>query len=165
MILCKIKTELITKSDERFFGTLVHSVMEHWVHRGILTKDEVFSSIAVVVLRFVPFSQRQTMKARLESFFDSIFDCGGFSKLVDIIKLGKAYPEVAILGVMGQRFRIDLLVESEDEFFVIDYKVGNRSSEHSLQVRKYCEILKVLNKKINGYLCYLSNDVFLEKVF
>ena len=58
----------------------------------------------------------------------------------------------------GKQLRyIDLLVEHEDRFVVIDYKTGkNHQEEHHKQVRYYVDALKEnTQKEVSGYLCYL----------
>ena len=61
--------------------------------------------------------------------------------------------------------RIDLLIENEDNFEIIDYKSTRPNDEKSYikQVRKYIEVVKTLtNKKVSGYLFYVDEGKFEE---
>lgn len=77
---------------------------------------------------------------------------------LDLIK-GKAYKEKAISYKKELRY-IDLLIEKEDEWIVIDYKsaMSNRFS-HIKQVSFYKKaISEVTGKKVRSYISYLLED-------
>ena len=61
--------------------------------------------------------------------------------------------------------RIDLLIENEDNFEIIDYKSTkpNDTKGYFNQVRHYIEVVKTLtNKKAKGYLFYVDENKFEE---
>ena len=80
-----------------------------------------------------------------------------FKTLVD----GKLSKEQGI-SYKGELRFLDLLVETDDKFIIIDYKSSEAVGEHHLkQVKFYIEALKSLsNKKVEGYLFYFSSNSF-----
>ena len=63
--------------------------------------------------------------------------------------------------------QIDLLIQKEDYFIVIDYKSSDEiRSEHKTQVRHYKEAIKeIVNMPVLAYLCYLrENEILLYQV-
>ena len=56
----------------------------------------------------------------------------------------------------GRQKRIDLLIDSKNCAYIIDYKSGIAKGEHTLQVKDYVEsVQKMLNKPVEGYIFYL----------
>jgi len=78
-----------------------------------------------------------------------------FLSLVD----GKSFKEQPI-AYQGELKQIDLLVEKEDEVIVIDYKSSAiKQQAHVKQVAYYKEaMIKIVDKKVSAYLCYVRED-------
>jgi len=55
---------------------------------------------------------------------------------------------------------IDLLIEKEDKFIVVDYKTTNQKDKsHDLQVKNYVRyVSNISNKTTIGYMVYLRKD-------
>ncbi|MDL2313985.1 UvrD-helicase domain-containing protein [Desulfovibrio sp. OttesenSCG-928-C14] len=85
--------------------------------------------------------------------------------------LRQGLPEQEILDEKGRLHRIDLLVESEEEILVIDYKSGRASPDHREQILGYLALLEAGQgkssaskpKKRRGLLIYLD-EKRLEEV-
>jgi len=75
---------------------------------------------------------------------------------VAMIKDGRIYKEQP-LYYQGERKQLDLLIETETEIIVIDYKTSNTvQSAHIKQVTHYRDALETIyHKKCRAYLCYL----------
>ncbi len=73
--------------------------------------------------------------------------------------LGKIYKEKAISFEQKLRY-IDLLIEKEDSWIIIDYKSAMRhTSSHLKQVDFYKKaISKITGQKVSAYIAYLLED-------
>ncbi len=65
-----------------------------------------------------------------------------------------------LVSYNGQFYRIDLLIEKENEWIVVDYKSSKEQRvEHREQVEIYKTILRnIFKKSVKGYLFYLKSD-------
>ncbi len=72
---------------------------------------------------------------------------------------GKRYKEQMIRhrGVIGV---IDLLIEREEGWIIIDYKSGREEEQkHREQIERYGDAIRILKGgNVEGYLCYLSDN-------
>ncbi len=115
-------------------------------------------------------------KARLE--FPLIFDFDEFELTVNkllqkkelkrFFEVGQAlvFLEKEIVSSSGNTKRIDRLVVSSKEVWVIDYKSApDEAANYKEQVREYMEIMKEIypEKKIRGFLIYLD-DLSSEEI-
>lgn len=76
------------------------------------------------------------------------------------------YKEIAIVH-NGRLMIIDLLIEKEDEYIVVDYKSSSKNKEeHIAQVRAYISALKATtNKEAKGFVFYLlADEIKIETV-
>jgi len=81
--------------------------------------------------------------------------------------LSKKYYKEQPMKYKKNLYYIDLLIEKEDEYIVIDYKSGtNYQDEHIKQIKRYINALtKITCKKTTGYLCYILEDkINLQKI-
>ncbi|MDY3113416.1 MAG: 3'-5' exonuclease, partial [Helicobacter sp.] len=76
-------------------------------------------------------------------------------KFIEIMEKGLVKCEIPFLS-SGRQKRIDLLIDSKNCAYIIDYKSGIAKGEHTLQVKDYVEsVQKMLNKPVEGYIFYL----------
>ena len=77
-------------------------------------------------------------------------------KFLLLIRGGKLYKEQPII-FNGERKQIDLLVETNDEIIVIDYKSSKQVNDsHLAQIGLYKKAMsKISSKKVSAYLVYL----------
>jgi len=86
-----------------------------------------------------------------------------FQKMIKNRKIKKEQP----LSFEGKLYQIDLLLESDDEIIVVDYKSSPKEFyKHKKQVANYCKIVsKLTQKKARGLICYLlSDEVFFKDI-
>ncbi len=76
-----------------------------------------------------------------------------------IIYKKRVYKETAFI-YNNKLKQIDLLIEDEDEYIIIDYKSSSFfQEEHFIQVKEYKKAVKsIKNCKVKAYLCYLSSE-------
>ncbi|NPA87393.1 MAG: RecB-like helicase [Epsilonproteobacteria bacterium] len=77
---------------------------------------------------------------------------------------GKYYKEVPVV-FNKKEYRIDLLIENEEEMIIVDYKSArpNDESAYINQVRGYMKAVKeITSKKVKGYLFYADEKKFRE---
>ncbi len=74
------------------------------------------------------------------------------------IEIDEAWTEKELVSEMGDIVRIDRLVRRGEEFTVLEFKTGQKSAAHALQVRRYLRILRSLGIALrpHGILYYLE---------
>lgn len=72
---------------------------------------------------------------------------------------GECYREKALRHKNNLKY-IDLLIKSENQWIVIDYKSAlSHSAEHLVQVNSYVNAIKeITGNQADGYICYLLKD-------
>jgi exodeoxyribonuclease V beta subunit len=88
------------------------------------------------------------------------------SDFINLIKDGN-YTKEQPLIYEDELKVIDLLIEKEDKYIVIDYKTTQEKQDgHKIQVRNYIKYIKeITNCSVSGYLVYLQKDeISIEKI-
>ena len=136
-------TDLLDKktNDKLEFGTLVHSYMERIDSVNDLNDD----TISIV-------------KDAISKFFNHDI----FKK--DIINRYHEYEFVYYEGRNKCNGIIDLLLETNDEFIIIDYKLKDINKDSYVnQINEYKKyIKKISDKKVSGYLYSIIEDAWKE---
>ena len=98
-------------------------------------------------------------KENLKSIYNRIHMLVNNKKFISLVDGGKLHKEQP-LSFNGNRKQIDLLVEKNDEWIVIDYKSSSHiNDEHTAQVGLYKKAMKkITNKKVSAYLVYLRDE-------
>lgn len=79
-------------------------------------------------------------------------------KFMEILSKGRIECEIPFLS-NGKQRRLDLLVESQDKIFVIDYKSGKESDIYIKQVKEYLALVeKFYQKNASGYIFYTQGE-------
>ncbi|WP_104721137.1 RecB-like helicase [Helicobacter mesocricetorum] len=82
----------------------------------------------------------------------------------EILQKGSVKCEVSFLS-NGRQKRLDLLVENEEEAFIIDYKSGQPNSAYEIQMREYMQsVTMILKKRVYGYIFYTQDSGRLVKI-
>ncbi|MDR0580246.1 MAG: RecB-like helicase [Campylobacteraceae bacterium] len=84
-------------------------------------------------------------------------------KFQDIIQGGTLYKEQPYI-YDGKRKQIDILIEKDEEYIIIDYKSSFFTKDtHINQVNEYKNALEdICKKRVEAYLCYLhENEAFI----
>lgn len=108
-------------------------------------------------------------KKEIENQINIITKNPDFKKFFDSSKIIDAYNEVEVIDNSGRKNRIDRLIFYKDRIEIVDYKTGaepkENIEEHKEQINKYAEIIaKIYNKKIKGYLIYLTTNEIVEVI-
>lgn len=76
-----------------------------------------------------------------------------------LVKGATVYKEQPIF-YRNERKQIDLLLEFQDRWVIIDYKSSQKdASKHHAQVTQYQEALRTMvDKPVDAYICYLQSD-------
>lgn len=102
----------------------------------------------------------QTRLAEVQERIERLISHDPFLALVD----GTHYKEQPI-AYNKELKQLDLLVEKEDRWVIIDYKTSpSRQSAHVTQVHHYKKAMsEILDKPVEAYLCYIrENEIVLE---
>lgn len=77
----------------------------------------------------------------------------------NLIAGGKLLKEQPLI-YNGERKQLDLLVQKDDKYIIIDYKSSKEAwSSHKNQVGLYIKAMQSISKKpVEGYLCYLREE-------
>ena len=76
----------------------------------------------------------------------------------------KIFSETSILAEDGKIYRPDrVVIHKNQEASLVDYKTGNKSSNHSKQMYKYEEVLIKLGfKRVDKYIVYLTTGDIIK---
>ncbi len=160
--MIKVKTENILDWKSRRFGQVVHRVMQLWIPGTI---SDISKAVDFAVTEMIEKEKRKVWFDEMKRFVESISSSPEINTLKGWLEGSNVYTEIPILGKDGQRYRLDLLISSENLLRVVDYKVSSPSDEYVRQIKNYCQILSKLGKEIEGYLMYLwDGGVRLDRV-
>ena len=149
----KIKNEKEEKQDfeAMHFGTALHymlEILESFTDNSI---DDAYWAMKNRFEIFLEPKRCEEIKARVSNLLNH----QPFLELTN----GKVYKEQPI-SFNGELKQLDLLVEHDDKWVIIDYKSSaTRQSEHIVQVSHYKKaIKKIVDKDVLAYLCYVRDD-------
>jgi exodeoxyribonuclease V beta subunit len=133
------------------FGLALHYMLENI---NSFKTDEIERAFWVMKNRYglkLEDKEYERIKRRVENLLNH----KNFLSLVD----GKVYKEVP-LSFGGEVKQVDLLIEKDDRYIVVDYKSSeNVMIKHIKQVAYYKRALKeIFSKNVDGYLCYVRDD-------
>jgi hypothetical protein len=119
----------------------VVSALEHFLNSGIINSNQ-YDELHDIITRIVNHEQ-------LQSYFDN-------TKII--------YNERDILSNSGKTFRPDrVVVDSNNQATIIDYKTGLQDSKHKEQLFDYQYILEEMNfKVIKKILIYINEDIVIK---
>lgn len=120
----------------------VVSALEHFLNSGIINSNQ-YDELHDIITRIVNHEQ-------LQSYFDN-------TKII--------YNERDILSNSGKTFRPDrVVVDSNNQATIIDYKTGLQDSKHKEQLFDYQYILEEMNfKVIKKILIYINEDIVIKE--
>ncbi len=142
------------------FGTALHYTLEMLRDFDI---DSLDIAIETTLNRFgtlLKSEEIEDIKSRVKLLLKS-------SEFIELISNGYRISKEQPVSFKGNLYKIDLLLEGEDEIIVVDYKSSQKDiSSNRVQVMNYCSMVKSLTQKeTRGYLCFLLKDrVELKRV-
>lgn len=144
----RIKPVTSDPSDDQTLGVLLHQLA---ATTRSLTEAQIV--LKRMKSRFTIDSQTHELLSQLVNalFTDKRF--------VALIKKGNVFAERGIL-MKGKTKRPDMVVETDDECIILDFKTGEESKTHQQQVAEYMAGLSNLNSnKVTGFLLYVDKIV------
>jgi exodeoxyribonuclease V beta subunit len=134
------------------FGLALHYTLEMISEFKIQAIDE---AIAMMLNKFgfmLSDEEVSDLKRRVELFVES-------KKIKELIDGAKLYKEKALRYKNSLKY-IDLLIEKDGKYIVVDYKTSTLySDKHIKQVQGYIKaVSEITNTKVHGYICYLLTD-------
>ena len=74
------------------------------------------------------------------------------------IRIDEAWTEKELVSKTGEIVRIDRIVRRGEDFYVLEFKTGQKTAAHVYQVRRYLDILRSLGiaGRLHGLLYYLE---------
>lgn len=136
-------------------GTLMHACLEHLLLCGDPQRDKEHAALAVQQAmasfpKALPNDPAlQASLTRAAQWFASLPQAAHWRH--------NAIPEQSILDEHGQQHRVDLLLEQEHDYLVIEYKTGQPQDSHIAQVRRYLGLLhRATGLPAQGVLIYLD---------
>jgi ATP-dependent exoDNAse (exonuclease V) beta subunit len=135
------------------FGLAFHFTLETM---GTFDEDSLALAIAGARNHFGLQAPIEEVKARIER----LLRCGEF---ISLLSNARASKEIIVV-YKGEIRRLDLLLETNEGYIVIDYKTGGRHSSHIQQVAQYCAAVETIaKKKTVGYIMYVGDEAALVK--
>ncbi|MGM0624230.1 MAG: RecB-like helicase, partial [Campylobacterota bacterium] len=144
-----------TQSDDKtydyeatLYGTALHYTLEQLEHFSLSKLEDALQSCKN---RFGESVDIHSIKNRIKLLLNNELFC-------DLIR-GKIIKEKQILTADTLK-QLDLLIQKEDKYIIIDYKTSEKSKiKHKQQVQEYIQIMQELSSyECEGYICYLLKD-------
>lgn len=158
-----VKPEQISKIRFRAIkkGEMLHYILSliDW-----FPDDKLDKKILQALHKF-NIEDEENIKEDIKELLLSNFNKKEFNCFFQLKDEDKVYKEKDIVNSKGHLKRIDRFIVRENVIDVIDFKTGEEyQQEHTQQVKEYISLLKEIypDKKINGYLCYLDEQLVKE---
>jgi len=149
----KIKKEKSKKDDFEAinFGIALHYMLEILDSFDNIHVENAYWAMKNRYEIFLEPNRCEEIKQRVENLLEN-------QQFLSLIK-GKVFKEQPI-SFKGELKQLDLLVEHDDKWVIIDYKSSaKKQSEHMKQVLLYKNaITKIVDKNVEAYLCYVRNN-------
>ncbi len=133
------------------FGTAMHYMLEML---GEFNQESINNAYTAMLNRFGAVLDPLELQ-QIRDRISRLLEDKEFQELV----IGECYKEKA-LKYKNKVYYIDLLIEKEESFVIIDYKSSkNYHDKHHKQVQNYKNaVYTIVKKQVSGYLCYLLED-------
>ena len=144
-----------TSASKRLGGIILHDILA-----SVRTSGELRKAVDAAVRdgRLSP-AEGEEDYSILKERIDSAAELGWFPD-----EGARVYTERTVFDTDGSEHRPDRVVAYPDRTIVIDYKTGEHSDSHILQVKRYMRLLRQIGyPSVSGYLWYL-NDGVIKKV-
>ena len=134
-------------------GNILHSVLAFISDLSLEDKDKVLDE----ALTRVRFQYRDLPPAEYRREIENIVNHRDFKKFF-YLDGAEVYQEREVVDSRGMTRRIDRLIITRDEIWVVEYKTGSPLPEYRMQVEEYMDIVKGMypERKICGYIVYLD---------
>jgi exodeoxyribonuclease V beta subunit len=139
-------------TPEISFGNALHHALEMLNNFDIKNLDKVLTLTTQIYQDEVGLKDLEDIKNRVKMLCEN-------ELFIQLLKAKKSIKELPIT-INNEAKQIDLILESEDEIFVIDYKSSLKfQNKHKEQVKHYVKAIeKIMQKPTKGFLIYLLSD-------
>ena len=129
------------------YGTIMHKILQE-----INRKSDAENVVSDFVRNgFINEEESRFVRKELDAFWKIPETADWFAPDVKILN------EATILTPQGSLYRPDRVIIRDNIATIIDYKFGEKESEHYLaQVRRYMDLISEMNYKVKGWVCYVS---------
>jgi len=143
-------------------GTFMHAVLSEIGNMSIQGSSKVLSqAITQARTQFPYLADIDPLTQKLKQLITS-----SEAKRFFYVDRAEVYQEIEVANRYGQRKRIDRLILTQGEVWVIDYKSSlTNEAEYEAQVREYMEIVGELHprRRVKGFIIYL-NELTVKEV-
>lgn len=139
-------------SPEISFGNALHHALEMLNNFDIKNLDKVLTLSTQIYQDEVGLKDLEDIKNRVKMLCEN-------ELFIQLLKDKKSIKELPIT-INNEAKQIDLILQSEDEIFVIDYKSSLKfQNKHKEQVTHYVKAIEtIMQKPTKGFLIYLLGD-------
>ncbi|MGQ1928542.1 UvrD-helicase domain-containing protein [Ornithobacterium rhinotracheale] len=136
------------------YGKKIHAVLER-----IQYKEEVEAVLNDYERNgFIDQKEKQVLQSQIHQLLTK-------PELKEAYEHHTVLNERDFISKTGKIFRPDRLVKTEKGWYLIDYKTGEKSEKHILQIQEYKQFLSELKVDVaHAYLVYLSKDTEILEV-
>jgi len=137
----------------RYFGIATHYCLEMMKKFDLASLQKAISIVKNKFASSLDGIELDDVYKRVEHLINNV----EFQQIVE----NSSFTKEQALMFNNEHKIIDLLVQKEDGYIVVDYKTTNeKSSSHLKQVQNYVQAIKDITKEVNvkGYLVYLHKN-------
>ncbi len=155
-----IKIENLSKEEqkERDIGIALHYMLENL---DFETKDitSAYWSMKNRFFKILKGEDFEQVKIKVVKILEN-------KEFMKLIKGAKLYKELPLI-YKGEKKQLDLLIEKDDRFIVVDYKSSEYfQKKHLYQIKEYQQIISNLYKKrVDAYLIYFHDQIDIKEIY
>lgn len=140
-------------SENKRFGNQIHELLS-----VVNSSSEIETKIKELILKG---KIELELKQKLTDKLKEIIDFEDYKQLFNGAK--SILREQNIVVNETEIKRPDLIITSENETFVVDYKTGVERQKHFKQVKEYCSVLEAMNfPKVKAFVFYTTELKLVE---
>ena len=146
----KIDEDNASTLKARYFGIATHYCLEMMRSFDEISLQKVLSIVKNKYGQYLDEKEFEDLNTRIQLLIDN----EQFQKIID----KSTFTKEQALMFNGEHKIIDLLVQNEDGYVIIDYKTSyEKSASHQIQVKNYVKAISDItqDEKVRGYLIYL----------
>jgi len=151
--------DFIAESFEKRRNAIKEGIKMHSIFEKIKYKEDIEISLEKQLkMNYLSKEEFEELKVKIENIFKN-------PKISDLFdKKWNIYNEKKILTNKNMIYIPDRILENEKMIIVVDYKFGEKRSEHKKQINHYKKLLSQIfkEKQIKGILLYINNEEIVE---
>jgi ATP-dependent exoDNAse (exonuclease V) beta subunit len=151
--------DVLKAREEIKRGNILHYILSFISDFSVEDEKDILDQ----ALNMVRFQYRNVPVEEYGNQVKEIFKNENFRKFF-YVNGAEVYCEKEVVDAQGMTRKIDRLIVTGSEVWVVDYKTGEPLPDYTEQVREYIEIVKAIypDHKVKGYLLYLDKGTVEE---